>query len=159
MTTARLTDLAETPELVPLLAEWHQRQFGYLARSLPVEGRMARLQTHVEGRPLPKTFVAWRSDEPVGCASLVVNDMSILPTWTPWLAGVYVLPAHRSHGIGKQLVHRVTAEAAAQRFARCYLYTQDRVTFYTALGWQPLFTRLYRGYEMTIMAVDLPAAG
>ena len=158
MAPAELTNLAAAPELVPLLAEWHHRQFGYLARAASLEQRIRRLQTHLGNAELPTTFVAWVDGTPVGCASLVVNDMGILPTWTPWLAGVYVLPAHRSAGIGRQLVRRVMDAAAAQGFRRCYLYTQDRESLYAALGWQTLFRRLYRGYEMTIMAVDLPAA-
>lgn len=158
MTPVYLRDLTETPDLVPLIATWHHHQFGDLARASTIEQRIQRLQTHLHGDPIPKTFVAWAGDTPVGCAALVVNDMSILPVWSPWLAGVYVLPAQRGQGIGRQLVRRVTAEAAAQHVPRCYLYTRDRESFYTALGWRTLFTRLYRGYVMTIMALDLTTA-
>ncbi len=84
--------------------------------------------------------------------------MNILPTWVPWLAGVYVLPEQRGAGIGKMLVQRVTQEASAHNYPRYYLYTLDRESFYTALGWQTLFKRLYRGFIMTIMATDLTAA-
>ncbi len=34
MSAAQLTNLADNPELVPLLAEWQHHQFSYLARAL-----------------------------------------------------------------------------------------------------------------------------
>jgi GNAT superfamily N-acetyltransferase len=158
MTAVRLTNLVETPELVSLLAEWQHRQFSYLARAISLEQRAQRFQQHLQPSKIPTTFVAWVDDKPVGCAGLVANDMHILPTWTPWLAGVYVLPDQRRAGIGSLLVQRVLQMAHAHHYARCYLYTHDREAFYRARGWQTLFKRLYRGYQMTVMAIDLPTA-
>ena len=53
------------------------------------------------------------------------------------------------------LVRCIEAEARKQGFTRLYLYTEDRVPFYTYLGWQAIEERVYRGYPMTVMMRDL----
>jgi len=151
----RIVHIADAPQIIPLLAEWHHRQWGHLARARTVPERIAHLQEQTTPGRTPATYVAMLEDTPIGCASLVVNDMAIVPDWTPWIAAVYVEPSHRHQGLGAALVNHVTAEAAAQGYRRLYLYTHDRMAFYQRLGWEVLFRRAYRGDMMTAMARDL----
>lgn len=159
MSELRISYLADTPEIIPLIAEWQNEQWGYLDDAPTFEQRKARLKHHLGRNAIPITFVAWLDDQPgdqpVGCASLVASDMKALPEWTPWLASVYVLPDHRHQGIGSQLVQRVAIEAATLGYPRLYLYTQDQMHLYETLGWQFSHQRNYRGYDMTVMTRDL----
>lgn len=152
-----LAYLADCPTAIPQLAAWHQAQFGYLSPGRTTAERVERFQAHLQRNAIPTTFVALQDGAPAGSASLVVNDMSILPDLTPWLAGVYVAPDHRRTGLGATLVRRVMQEAAALGVGRLYLYTHDRMTFYRTLGWQVIAPYEYRGYLVTVMSYALPA--
>lgn len=150
--------LADCPDLIPTIAEWHTAQWGYLSRGSTYEQRVANLSKHL-GRPgIPTTFVAFVGEQPAGCASLVAQDMrDARPDLSPWLASVYVQPAHRHRGLGAALVNRVAAEARTLDTPTLYLYTEDRDPFYARLGWQVVERRHYRGYWMTVMSLDLTA--
>jgi GNAT superfamily N-acetyltransferase len=151
----RIAYLADTPQIIPLVAEWHHNQWGHLVGARTKAQRAARLHDHLQRNAMPTTFIAWRDDQPVGSASLIANDMDLLPEWIPWLANVYVLPEERRHGIGAQLVERVAAEAAHLGYPRLYLYTLDQMHFYENLGWQSSHMRAYRGHDMAVMTRDL----
>jgi N-acetylglutamate synthase-like GNAT family acetyltransferase len=69
----------------------------------------------------------------------------------PWLASVYVAPAHRRQGIGSLLVRRVEQEALALGFGTLYLFTPDRETYYAHLGWTVLEHTEYMGEKVVIM--------
>lgn len=147
--------LADTPEIVPTVASWHHRQWNYLAGARSLSHRIARLHEHLRRTGLPLTVIAWYNGQPIGCASLVDSDMQTRIDFSPWLASVYVLPEYRHRGVGAALVRCIEAEARKQGFTRLYLYTEDRVPFYTYLGWQAIEERVYRGYPMTVMMRDL----
>lgn len=154
MPTLRLDYLADHPDLVPILAEWHHRQWSYLAHSATLGQRIARLRQHGRGQ-LPTSFVALLDDAPVGSAALIANDMTDQETLSPWLANVYVVPTARRHGIGAALVRRAAQEAFVLGYHDLYLYTEDQAHFYTGLGWETIDQRSYRGYLMTVMALQL----
>lgn len=147
--------LADVPDVLPTVASWHHHQWSYLAGSRSLNQRVARLRDHLRRTGVPLTVLAWCEGKPIGCASLVDSDMQTHQHFTPWLASVYVLPEHRHQGIGAALVRRIEDEARHQGFPLLYLYTEDRVAFYTFLGWQAIELRQYRGYPMTVMKRDL----
>ncbi len=149
--------LADHPELIPIVAAWHQAQWSYLDASRTVEMRIARLQTHLQPNQIPTTFIAFCDDQLVGCASLVIHDMSARADLSPWLASVYVRPDYRSQGIGSALVRRVETEARRLGVGTLYLYTPDREAFYAQLGWTLLEHRMYRSYMMAVMQTNLGA--
>lgn len=150
-----VTYLADTPEIIPQVAEWHHREWGHLANARTLAQRTERLHDHLQRVVLPTMFVAWAGAQPIGTAALIANDMDVLPEWIPWLANVFVIPEYRRQGIGAQLVERVAAEAAHLDYPRLYLYTLDQMRFYEKLGWHISHVRFYRGYDMTVMTRDL----
>ena len=151
----QLRYLADTPEIVPLLAKWHHKQWGHLTEARTVEQRKARLKHHLQRDAIPTTFVAWVNDQPIGSASLIANDMPELAEWIPWLANVLVDEEYRRQGIGAMLIQRVAAAAAHLGYPRLYLYTLDQMHLYASLGWQISHVRFHRGYDMTVMIRDL----
>jgi GNAT superfamily N-acetyltransferase len=150
--------LAETPEIIPLLAMWHHEQWGHLAGARTLEQRAIRLKDHLQRDAIPSTVVAWANGLPVGSASLVANDMDALPEWIPWLANVFVLPEFRRQGIGALVVERIAAETIKLGYPRLYLYTLDQAHFYEQIGWHTSHVRFYRGHDMTVMIRDLIVA-
>ncbi len=101
---------------------------------------------------LPITFVASSGEELLGSDMLVACDMDTHPQYSPWLAGVFVSPERRRHGIGRVLSERVVREAARFGFATLYLYTPNAQDFYSRLGWSILERAHYRKTDVTIMS-------
>ncbi len=153
--TIRIKYLADHPECIPTLAEWHFHQWSYLSPGDSLERRAAMLRSHSGRRQIPTTFVALADVVPIGCASLIEYDMDTRMHLSPWMASVYVDPEHRRRGTGTALVQRVVDEARALGVSTLYLYTPDREGFYSHLGWQVLERTLYRGYQQVVMSLYL----
>jgi GNAT superfamily N-acetyltransferase len=151
----RIDYLADHPAVIPTLARWHHRQFQHLSPGSSVERCTSHLRSHTGRRQIPTTVVALADDEPLGSASLVAQDMDVRPHLSPWLATVYVAPEYRGRGIGSALVRRIAEEAASLGVPRLHLYAQDQMGFYERLGWQAVERLKYRGYLVTVMALDL----
>ncbi|MCZ6628428.1 MAG: GNAT family N-acetyltransferase [SAR324 cluster bacterium] len=143
-------NLSDNPALVRQISEWHQREWGHLSERT-VEDRIAEFAEHGTGIPL--TLVAWLNGEPVGTASLLLQDMDAHPELTPWLGSVYVLSAYRGRGIGGNLIKGAMAEAARLGVETLYLFTEDRAGFYEKLGWEAINSFLYHGQQVTLMQI------
>lgn len=150
--------LADLPQHIPTLAAWHFAQWGELNPANDVATRIARFETHLQRAAVPTTFVACDDSELLGSASLVAHDLDIRPQLTPWLASVFVSPAHRSRGIGRLLVQRVMDEARDLGVAGLHLFTLDREQFYASLGWSLIERTVYRGREIAVMGLISPDA-
>jgi GNAT superfamily N-acetyltransferase len=146
--------LADRPEHIAALAAWHFAQWGELNPANDVAARIARLQTHLQRRVVPTTFIACDGEELLGSASLVLSDLDIRPELTPWLASVFVAPAARNRGVGTLLVQRVMSEARDIGLQRLHLFTLDREQFYAGLGWRLLERIIWRGREIAVMAIE-----
>lgn len=97
-----------------------------------------------------------RDDEVLGMASLVTHDLAARPDLSPWLADVYVAPAHRRRGIASQLVATVEAAAAAHGVATLYLHTATAEDLYVRLGWHRIGdAHDDRGDPVAVMAKSL----
>lgn len=106
--------------------------------------------------PVPSVFVAHEGDTFLGTASVIEDDLAERPQYQPWVAGVWVEEAARSHGVGRRLVDRATQAIFAAGFPRAYLYAGDhRVSFYTGLGWQVVETAV-GAEQVTVFAKDRP---
>ena len=143
--------LADHPEFLRTLAEWQHGEWGHLRPGDSVEARMARLRNFSECDRIPLTVVAHDDGELLGSASLIPHDMDTRMELTPWLAGVFVAPAHRRRGIGAALVRRVMAEAGRLSVPVLYLYTVHSEKFYASLGWSLQEHSTYHGHDIVIM--------
>ncbi len=150
-----LAYLADHPEFIPTLAQWHHAQWRYLDVDVSIEDRIANFKAHLGRSQIPTTFVALETSTLLGSASLIAHDMDTRPDLTPWLAAVYVAPAYRRRGIGTALVQRVAQEAKELGVEKLYLFTPDKRTFYERRGWIVLEQTRYRGYNIVIMKQNL----
>lgn len=148
--------LPDDTVIVETVARWHHETWGHLTGRSVAE-RVREFEVQRGSDRIPLTVLAFRGEEPVGCASLLVEDMHTHSELTPWLASVFVLPEHRRQGIGERLCRRIVTEAGRLGVPRLYLFTEDRAPFYARMGWQALRRETYRGEEVTLMQLDLPA--
>ena len=147
--------LADRPEFIPTLAEWHFREWAYLRPGDSIANRIRLLQERSGRRELPITFVALSGTELLASAMLMHHEMDSRPQYTPWLAGVFVAPAQRQRGIGRALTQHVVSETAARGFATLYLFTPTAEAFFSHLGWSIVERTRYRDADVTIMSYQL----
>jgi GNAT superfamily N-acetyltransferase len=147
--------LAEHPDAIPTLAKWVYDQWGHW---MPPEATQKTLAREFKRRAvpgqIPETFVAVRDSQPLGTASLVAHDLAERMDLSPWLAAVYVAPEARNRGIGSALVRAVMDEALALGVEELYLFTPDKMNFYSRLGWKVLERRQHRGRDITVMVYE-----
>jgi GNAT superfamily N-acetyltransferase len=151
----RVESLADHLDLVPLIGRWHWTEFGRWSPGSSPESWTSRLARGSRRNGIPTTFVAFVDEEPVGSALLLEHNMITHHDLTPWLAGLYVLPAYRGQGIGTALVHHSEEQSARMEILRLYLYTPSENRFYERLGWSTISRELYVGQAVAIMAKDL----
>jgi GNAT superfamily N-acetyltransferase len=143
--------LADHPEHIPLLAEWHQSEWAYLRPGFTIADRVALLRERCGRRELPITFIASSGVELLGSAMLMHHEMDIRPQFTPWLAGVFVAPAHRRSGIGHALAEHVICAAISLGFPTVYLYTPSAEGYWSRLDWRVVEHTRFRDTDVTIM--------
>jgi GNAT superfamily N-acetyltransferase len=144
--------LADRPEFIPILAEWHFREWAHLRPGDSVANRIRLLHERSGRCDLPITFVASSGAELLGSAMLMHHEMDTRPQYTPWLAGVFVAPAQRQRGIGRALIEHVISQAAARGFPALYLFTPSAEAFFSHLRWSIVEHTRYRGADVTIMS-------
>jgi GNAT superfamily N-acetyltransferase len=79
-------------------------------------------------------FGAYAPDGALAGFCRVVTDRATFA----WLCDVFVLPAHRGHGLGKQLVRTMLAHPDLQNLRRHLLATLDAHGLYEQHGYTPL---------------------
>jgi predicted N-acetyltransferase YhbS len=144
--------LADCERHLPVIAAWQQTEFGYLAPSITVEQREARLRESLHGAGLPLTLIALDDDgRPAGAATLAARTITH-PHLTPWLSTVVVPPAFRGRGIASALSLHVADAAARLGFPTIHLFTPRNESLYRRLGWITIETAQVNGTPVAIMA-------
>jgi predicted N-acetyltransferase YhbS len=151
----RLAFLADYPEQLPLLAQWHHEAFASLNPNASVEQRVEKLKSRLGRGPIPTTVIALMEETRVGSGSLVEYDMVGRENLSPWIASVYVRPKYHRQGIGSQLMQHLESMARELGTGRLYLFTPDMKPFYETIGWVVLEQAEYRGRKAIIMAKNL----
>ena len=153
--SARIEHLAAHPEAIARLAAWQHAEWGFLHPSGTLDEVAEELRGHLDPGRIPTTFVALLDGEVVGSASLLEHDLDSRPDLGPWLASLYVAPAHRRQGLGAALAERVVEEAARLGVPTLYLFTFDRAGYYARLGWRRLAPALCYGHPVRVMTREL----
>jgi GNAT superfamily N-acetyltransferase len=129
----RVALLAHCPRAEKKIAGWLYREW---LRDLSYSRRQARelVAERKNVDRLPLTLVVLCDQDAVGTASLVL-DVDPGGRQTPCLAGLYVEPRLRRHGLGRLLCEHAVAHARRLGVRRLGLYTVDDMFFYARLGW------------------------
>ena len=130
-----VVDLRERPKYAPFVADrvwrawWKPKGHGLD----PIE---AFAQKCLQSDPVPSALVAHDGATFLGSALVIASDLDSRPQYTPWVAAVWVEPAHRRKGVGSKLV-RAGAEMAkrsgSDQIYLCALPPEHG--FYQRLGW------------------------
>ena len=151
-----IDDLHAHREYIPEIARWHFDQWGPLTGARTFEDYLFSLEEVASGSGVPSVLVAFRESTLLGSVSLVVCDMIIRPSLTPWLAQLFVLPSYRHQAVGAALVRAAAARAQKLGFPRLYLYTSGDVPpYYERLAWIIDEQVEYLGKVRTVMHYDL----
>jgi N-acetylglutamate synthase-like GNAT family acetyltransferase len=133
--TWRFEHLADRLDAIPELAQAHHAAWASLSPSLSVADSERRFAERAHRGQVPTALIATVDNAVVGVACLVECDLDSHAHLTPWLASVLVLPEYRGKGIGSALSERLAAEAAFLGFPSLFLFTFDKQSMYTRLGW------------------------
>lgn len=157
MNDSKIEDLSEHIELIPLLARWHFKQWGYLTGASTEADYKAVLFRNAAGPGLPLTLIAVNHDRLLGSANIVECDMDIRSDLKPWLAQLYVDSRERGRGIGSALVHAAVERSRNLGFGCLYLYTSGTLpSFYQRIGWARREVVHYKEKDRTVMEMRLP---
>lgn len=154
MSEIKILNLADIPECLEMISQWHHSEWGYLNPGRTLEMRLNSMQEHLKGKEIPTTYVATIDGCVVGSAALKVTDMPEKPECTPWLGSVFVSPSARKNGVGRLLVKQIMKHANNIGVKTIYLYTPDREHFYLHLGWETIEKITYHDTLVTLMKFD-----
>ena len=93
-----------------------------------------RIESWCTRGTIPTALVAVSDGRVIGTVALKERELRQY-TFTPWLAGLFVVPEFRRQGVGEQLVRAAECEAIALGVEALYLYTPQGQGFYERLGW------------------------
>jgi len=152
----KIRSLADCPRLAPVIAQWHFAEWGHLYPGGTVAGWLDHVRTRMNTDRIPMTMVALDDgEEPVGTAALTERDMETRSELSPWLGGIYVVPAARGRGVASALVRELIGRAADLGVRDLYLYTNGAEGLYEKLGWKLLSREPYMGREVTVMTMPI----
>lgn len=129
-----VVDLRIRPGFASIVADRVWRAW-WKPKNYPLAFIEELVRRNLDDEPTPFSIVAHDGETFLGTASVIASDLDARPQYTPWVAAVWVDPAHRSKGVGANLV-RVGAEMARSLgFEPVYLCALPlRHGFYKRLG-------------------------
>lgn len=153
MSTVPIIVLASGMAELEVCARWRAETFSVLNASAADE--LASLQAFVADPTDQAALMAMHDGQPAGTALLARSEIAPVHDVTPWLAGLYVAPAHRRHGVGAALVRAIEDQARQRGHRRLFLYTTDAADYYQRLGWGIVDCARWNGANTVLMAIDL----
>jgi predicted N-acetyltransferase YhbS len=142
-----------SPE-ISTCAKWRVEAFGDVLETSP-EAEKKSLEAFTSEQNAQVALVAKLDGVLAGTCLLVRSELEPCHPVSPWLAGLYVAPEHRRHGVGGALVAAVEDQARQRANRRLYLYTAGARSYYERLGWSAIDHVDWKGFPTTLMARDL----
>lgn len=148
--------LADRPQDVPVIARWCFDEWGHAIPGNTFEQTCERINQKLNRHAAPLHVLAIEGGRPIGTAQLKIRELDLCDAWEYWLGDVYVLPAHRGHGVASAICRRVQAIAAALGIHRLYLQTErPGGGLYSRLGWRAVKQIERDGKPIVIMELEL----
>lgn len=149
--------LSECVHHIPRLAKLQFEEISqYWVPNATTERLEQRFMEHANQEKLPITLVAIKNGEPIGMASLRIND-GIRPDLTPWLGSLVVDKRYRGDKVGQKLINAAKQEAKLRSYKELYLFAFDKTipTWYERLGWEKIGHEELFNHPVTVMSIDL----
>jgi GNAT superfamily N-acetyltransferase len=155
MNPASVVDLADRPDLIDQVGELRWKEWGRPPEPVDLDWWVDATRRESGPADVPVTFAAVTpSGTPVGAVGLGEFDIEERRDRSPWVLGMVVLPAWRRLGIGRMLLARLEAHAAAHGYEQIWVATGEACTFYQRCGWSPMEELVNaRGEPMTVLAL------
>ncbi len=148
----QLINLKLHSHVIPQIAQWHFDEWHALFPEKTLADFVAELEESLAGDSIPQTWLLLDEQHNVcGTGSLLLRDMNTNQQLSPWLANIFLRPAHRGQGLGRALVQQLMLEAQRRGVPVLYLFTEDQQSFYEKLGWQLHHRELYEGEWVSVM--------
>jgi GNAT superfamily N-acetyltransferase len=148
--------LTKDSEFFQTIARWHWDEWGHSDPAGSLNTWIENLSEKNRSNGIPATYAALNQQrEPVGSVVLAKSDMNTHSELSPWLAGLFVVPAYRNKGVGTALVLHASQEALRFGFSTIFLHTATSTRLYEKLGWKTLFKEYYE--EETVNVMSYPA--
>ncbi|MBP2028662.1 putative N-acetyltransferase YhbS [Acetoanaerobium pronyense] len=128
----KIEHLSNHKEHIETISKWMAKEWG---ASDDIRFFKSILNHSLSKTNLPQTFVALDGEKPIGTIGLWRCDMVSRQDLFPWLSALYVIPAYRNKGIGKQLQSHLLSYAKSIGYEDIYLYT-DLENYYEQIGWE-----------------------
>ncbi|NIP74042.1 MAG: GNAT family N-acetyltransferase [Gammaproteobacteria bacterium] len=144
--------LADYPQFVPVIASWVFDHWGKMYRMTSVDEQIGKISERLNKDRFPMAFVAMKGPEPVGTASLKIQEMTTHKHLYHWLGTVYVVPGCRKMGIGTALVRQAEMKAKELGVESLYLHTPDMERFYAKRGWVAIDGPVY--FDMPVVVME-----
>lgn len=143
--------LADRPDDIDILVGPMFEYWRRVPTDDTIEARRYRLRSHLNRTCLPMAWVAHDNGTVLGTAALRIADLPGHDHLTPWLSGVFVLPAYQRRGVGTALSRHVESCALQMGHSRLYLFTLDQQALYERMGWRFLEKGTWMGVEADVM--------
>ncbi len=148
-----IRELADFPQWIPTISTWFHGEWRELLGMRSAEEIERGLAKWLVRDAIPTALVAVAGKEVVGTVALKTREIEHREQFgeAPWLAGLYVVPAHRKSGVGMQLLRAAEKKALAMGIHKLYLYTPCAQRFYQTLGWQAREDLILHATTVTVM--------
>ena len=128
----KITNLRETPELIPNAAEWFASKWG-----IPREEYEASMRESAEnGAPVPQWYAALDGEgKIIAGAGVIENDFHDRLDLAPNLCALFVEEPYRGRGIAGGLLNFAREAMRRTGIEKLYLVTEHE-NFYERYGWR-----------------------
>jgi len=154
--------LEQKPEFFAQVAHWHHQECERQGLKSSLSLRQQRLVLHVQQNPLPKTLIALRGKQLLGCVSLVnytyrsSERMPKVASDSPvWLSNLFVLDQYRHQGIGTALIDAAKNYAQDLGLTELWLSATDYTDYYQKRDWEIVRRTRLGGRQVNVMRVVL----
>lgn len=154
--------LEQKPEFFAQVAHWHHQECERQGLKSSLSLRQQRLVLHVQQNPIPKTLIALRGKQLLGCVSLVnytyrsSERMPKVASDSPvWLSNLFVLEQYRQQGIGTALIDAAKNYAQDLGLTELWLSATDYTDYYQKRAWEIVRRTRLGGRQVNVMRVVL----
>lgn len=142
------------------VAAWHHQECERQGLKSSMALRQQRLLLHLQARAIPKTLVALRYGQLVGCVSLVnytyrVNQQPLSTESPVWLSNLFVDENYRHQGIGNELIDSAKAYGRELGLDDLWLSASDYTDYYQKRGWSVERKTRLGGKQVNVMRIQL----
>ncbi len=158
----KLCTLEFQPEFFAQVAQWHHQECERQGLKSSLALRQQRLVLHMRDNNIPKTLIALRQHQLLGCVSLVdytyrsSERMPKVTTESPvWLSNLFVQENYRRQGVGNQLIDAAKNYAQNLGLEELWLSATDYTDYYQKRGWEIVRRTKLGGRQVNVMRVAL----